>query len=87
MPQEGAFAAVLNRVVYRIVDGSSSPMPPVPGTSPIIAVCGTRGAVMLGSGDICVYDNNAWRMAGNVFKGPTPGSGPNWGQLKPQYLK
>ena len=74
------FAATAGRIVYAAGDqGSGTPLinfqtyPPVPGTSPIVAVkAPTNGfiAVMLANGDVYWANGfQVWTYAGNILSG------------------
>jgi hypothetical protein len=77
------------------VPGSMSPgqpLPPIPGTSPVLAISATaRGDVpvisMMANGDVYEFnsDQGAWYLAGNVLGGPTPATRETWGGVKARY--
>jgi hypothetical protein len=86
---EVSAGAVVGRTIYRSGGGPAgapSPPDPVPGTSPIIAICGDYPAAMLANGDLYTW-NNGWTLRGNMVGAATPAAHPTFGQLKAQYRK
>jgi len=81
------FEIVVDRVAYRAVDGLpvqlTGSLPPIPGSSPVLAF-GNDNA-LLASGDVYDWTGSAWRYKGNLIGGPTPAAQKSWGQVKVEH--
>ncbi len=62
-------------------------LPPLPGTSPIVAVNGITQAALLENRDVYVRENNDWVLKGNMLGGATGATQATWGSLKARYRK
>jgi hypothetical protein len=63
-------------------------LPPVPGTSPVLATGATGNHVVLENGDIYSRDFGApsgWVFRGNLVGSPTPAASESMGSLKARY--
>ena len=80
----------MNRTVYALRLGSETrwQSPPVPGTSPILAVQdidGEGSTVLLENGDCYRFTGGAWQGPQNLAVGPVPATNQSWGQVKVRY--
>lgn len=88
----GGIAAVVGRVMIR---GSASPglgatpLPAIPGTSPVVAVCGTGAGpdafAMLSDGDVYMFDGSGWSLLGNMLGSATQARATSMGALKARF--
>jgi hypothetical protein len=91
-------ALMVDRVEYRAtVDGSGNvqilpPLPPLPGTSPVLALdASCCGFALLENGDVWAGGGGGppspWSYRGNVLaaSGPTPAQRESFGSLKVRY--
>jgi len=86
------FSAVQGRTIYAV--GVPNPpdngfpvqvFPPVPGTSPIIAVDAFSNGALLENGDVYIKGSGGWTLKGNLFGAPTPALQQTWGATKARY--
>jgi hypothetical protein len=82
---------VVNRVVYRGTGNQYAfqmlpPLPPIPGTSPVVALdASCCGFALLENGDVWAGGGPTWSYVGNVLSGATTAAQKSWGQVKAKY--
>ncbi len=84
----GAVAIVTNRVLYRSsatdLQPLDAPLPPIPGTSPVVWIDACMLVAVLANGDVYGYKGD-WIYLGNGITNATPVRLESWGGVKSRY--